>query len=133
MYYALIRPLRETPDDETYLRRRNCERFPCRCDRADGDRAGKEADSAAAKDEGLRREVERREGEDRRQGPRRLPDLHEHLPQGVRARAGVAGPLPARLRRWSAGRNCIVEIVRRSRACPRSVFLMRRSPKSDPR
>src|SRR3979411_3371646 len=86
MYYALIPPLRETPDDETYLRRRNCQRFPCRCDRADGDRAGKEADSAAAKDEGLRREVERREGEARRQGPRRLPDLHEHLPQGVRAR-----------------------------------------------
>src|SRR3979411_3014608 len=95
MYYASIPPFRETPDDETYLRRRNCERFPCRCDRADGDRAGKEADSAAAKDEGLRREVERREGEDRRQGPRRLPDLHEHLPQGVRARGRRRRPRPA--------------------------------------
>src|SRR3979490_1912787 len=107
MYSGFLPPLRETPDDETYLRRRNCERFPCRCDRADGDRAGKEADTAAAKDEGLRREVERREGEDRRQGPRRLPDLHEHLPQGVRARADVAGPstLHAGLRRWTAGRN----------------------------
>src|ERR1700716_2365665 len=111
MYYTLIPPLRETPDDETYLRRRNCERFPCRCDRADGDRAGKEDDPAAAKDEGLRREVERREGEDRRQGRRRLPDLHEHLPQGVRARGRRRRPLPAALRRWSAGRNCIMGVL----------------------
>src|SRR4030088_3771305 len=107
MYYTLIPPVRETPDDETELRRRNGERFPCRCDRADGDRAGKEADSAAAKDEGLRREVERREGEDRRQGPRRLPDLHEHLPQGVRARADGGGPstLHAGFRPGAGGRK----------------------------
>src|SRR6266404_4655067 len=133
MYSGFLPPLREIPDDETYLRRRDRERFPGRRGCSDSERTGEEDDPAAAKDEGLRREVERREGEDRRQGPRRLPDLHEHLPQGVRARGRRRRPPPAALPRWSAGRNCILGILRRSRACPRSVFLMRRSPESDPR
>src|SRR4029077_4303729 len=77
-------------DDETYFRRRGRQRFPCGCDRADGERAGKENNSPAAEDEGLRRQVEGREGEDRRQGPRGLPHLHERLPEGVRT--ALAGP-----------------------------------------
>ena len=51
--------------------------------RQDGPKAKKEAHPAAAEDEGLRAEVGGLQKGKERQGPRRIPQVHEHLPEGL--------------------------------------------------
>ena len=50
-----------------------------------GQEIGKEAHRAAAEDEGLRAEVGGLQEGKERQGPRRIPQVHEHLPEGLSA------------------------------------------------
>ena len=45
---------------------------------------GKEAHRAAAEDEGLRAEVGGLQEGKEREGPRRVPQVHEHLPEGLK-------------------------------------------------
>src|SRR5499433_783266 len=74
-------------------------RIPDGRGRTDGKRRGKEDHVAAAEDEGLRRQLEGGEGEDRRHGRRRLPQVHERMfEEAELTHSGLAGAGPTHLR-----------------------------------